>query len=438
MSSLLYSKLRLFNLYKSVECEKEHHYRTSFHKDYDRVIFSNSFRRLSKKTQVHPLAKNDHVHNRLTHSLEVASVGRSLGLDAGHMLVSQGIDVNPEDIAYIVQTACLAHDIGNPPFGHAGEEVIKDWFKNNQNSEYINGLTSEQKSDFINLDGNAQSFRVVTQLENDRFNGGLHLTIATLATLIKYPNDSHNLPNPKKQKFNFFQSEGKIFRTIFTSMELLKTDGTYKRHPLSYLMEVADDICYGLLDIQDAIELNLVTLEDICTLTSEILDPKDIENIKKDTTLTTIQKTSKIVAKSIHLLALEAMKQFKINYTLILSDEQPQCLVDLFSDNYKTVIEKTKILGREKIYNDKRKIQLELGAYNIIETLLKNLVIATYHFWKDKDSLSFKDKRALELMGDDKPQHSENLYFMYQQVIDFIIGMTDNHAKYIASQLNGY
>ena len=246
--------------------ENEEYYRSSFHRDYDRVIFSNSFRRLSNKTQVHPLSKNDHVHNRLTHSLEVASVGRSLGLRAGEFLKNKGENVNPYDIAYIIQTACLAHDIGNPPFGHAGEEVIKEWFKKNKDKDFLADLSNKKRADFHHLDGNAQSFRIVSQLENSTFKGGLRLTFATLGTLVKYPYSSKKCNVIGKSKFNFFQSEKNIFDAVFQELDLKNSDGTYRRHPLSYLMEASDDICYGLLDLQDAFELKIIDLNDTKTI----------------------------------------------------------------------------------------------------------------------------------------------------------------------------
>jgi dGTPase len=256
----LLSKKRYKNK-EMIADSSEEFYRSSFHKDYDRLIFSNSFRRLSKKTQVHPLSKNDHVHNRLTHSLEVASVGRSLGLKAGEFLKNKypNENINPYDIAYIIQTACLAHDIGNPPFGHAGEEVIKEWFKKNEKEVFLKQLTKSQKLDFQHLDGNAQSFRIVTQLENNSFNGGMRLTSATLGALVKYPYSSKNCQINGKSKFNFFQSEKEIFKKLFKNLGLKKANGTYKRHPFSYLMEASDNICYGLLDLQDAIELKLIS-----------------------------------------------------------------------------------------------------------------------------------------------------------------------------------
>jgi len=431
MTNLL-SKKRLYKNMRVEEDSNEDSFRNSFHRDYDRIIFSNSFRRLSKKTQVHPLSNNDHVHNRLTHSLEVASVGRSLGLFAGDFIK----DKNPNDVAYIIQTACLAHDIGNPPFGHAGEEVIKEWFKNNSEREHIKDLEKDELLDFINLDGNAQSFRIVSQLENNPFEGGMNLTFATLATLVKYPFSSKQCKNKGKSKFNFFKSENDISELIFNELNLKNEDGTFRRHPFSFLMEVSDDICYGLLDLQDACELKIIKIDDLTEI-FKLLCPHDFESTISNNTLTEVAKVSKLVAKSINNLARHSMEVFKKNYEAITFGEQPKELMKLFTnENLKEGLKLAKKLAVETVFNHKRKIELEIGAYNIIETLLENIIPAVYELYK-KDKLSFKNERIIELLGDDAPLKSDNLYHMYQRVIDYIVGMTDNHAKYIAHQLNG-
>ncbi|HUH42432.1 MAG TPA: deoxyguanosinetriphosphate triphosphohydrolase [Sulfurimonas sp.] len=422
--------------------EEQKYYRSSFHKDYDRVIFSNSFRRLSKKTQVHPLSKNDHVHNRLTHSLEVASVGRSLGLRAGEFLNKKypEMEIDPYDVAYIIQTACLAHDIGNPPFGHAGEEVIKEWFERNRDKAFLNELSHDELEDFTNLDGNAQSFRVVSQIENNLFRGGMRLTFATLGTLVKYPYSSARCEHLGKSKFNFFQSEAEFFKLLFLELGLVKIDGSYKRHPLSYLMEASDDICYGLLDLQDAVELKIITLKDTKDIFTLICGEREVEAVYEDDGYSDIKKVSRLVAISIHNLAIHTMEVFEDNFDAIMSDTQPQDLIECFTNKeYKSAIKEAKKLASSKIFNEKRKIELELGAYNIIETLLDNLIHATYDFYKkeDESKVSFRYKRALELMEDDRPKKEQSLYNMYQRVIDYIVGMTDNHAKYVANQLNG-
>ena len=419
--------------------ENEEYYRSSFHRDYDRVIFSNSFRRLSKKTQVHPLSKNDHIHNRLTHSLEVASVGRSLGLRAGKFLKEKvDKEINPYDVAYIIQTACLAHDIGNPPFGHAGEEVIKEWFKKNSKKEFLSGLSKKQRLDFHHLDGNAQSFRIVSQLEGNSFNGGLKLTFATLGTLVKYPYSSKKCESLGKSKFNFFQSEKKIFKTVFEELGLKNEDNTYRRHPLSYFMEASDDICYGLLDLQDAFELKIINLKDTKQIFTLLCGKKFVKDIYKSTVMSVENKVAKLVSVSIDNLARHVMNVFEANYDAIVNGKQPSDLLDIFTDeNLLRGIKEAKALAKNEIFNDKRKIELELGAYHIIETLLNSLIRATYKFHIDSKALSFRDKRVLDLMGEDKPKEKDSLYHKYQSVVDYVVGMTDNHAKYIAHQLNG-
>jgi len=417
----------------------------SFHRDYDRIIFSNSFRRLSNKTQVHPLSKNDHVHDRLTHSLEVASVGRSLGLRVGEFLKNKGTtindnEINPYDIAYIVQTACLAHDIGNPPFGHAGEEVIKEWFQKNIDKDFLTGLSVDELKDFQHLDGNAQSFRIVTKLENSLSNGGMRLTFATLGTLIKYPYTSAQCEMTQKSKFNFFQSEQEFSKSLFGELGLIDENDQFRRHPLSFLMEASDDICYGLLDLQDAIELKIIKLED----TKDIfisLCPDDFEEANNNQSQNEVSKVAKLVAKSIDKLARHVMVVFENNYAAISTGEQPKDLIELFEDaTLKNGLENAKNLAKEKIFKEKRKIELELGSFNIIETLLNNLIPATYQQYTQQGTegkLSFRNERALALMGDYAPNKDDSLYNQYQSVIDFIVGMTDQYAKHMAHQLNG-
>jgi len=437
MWNKLLSKKRYWSSDKIEMDEKEEYYRSTFHRDYDRLIFSNSFRRLSNKTQVHPLSKNDHVHNRLTHSLEVASVGRSLGLKAGEFLKKKDNNINPYDVAYIIQTACLAHDIGNPPFGHAGEEVIKDWFRRNSEKDFLKDLSINEMNDFLNIDGNAQSFRIVSQLENNYMEGGMRLSFATLGTLIKYPYSSEMCEKSKKSKFNFFQSDKSMFDLIFIELGLKTKKNTYRRHPLSFLMEASDDICYGLLDLQDAFELNIINFDDTKPIFDLLCGMETTNEIYNDNKSYEINKISKLVAISINKLALHVMQIFEKNYEDIINGEQPKDLIELFTDEkLKDGIAQAKKLAIFKIFNEKRKIELELGAYTIIETLLNTLIRATYQF-HNEESLSFRNKRVLELMDYNKPNKSDSLYNKYQSVIDYIVGMTDNHAKHIAHQLNG-
>ncbi|MDO4226606.1 dGTP triphosphohydrolase, partial [Neisseria sp.] len=234
--------------------------RTDFHIDYDRVVFSGAFRRLGRKTQVHPFAEHDHTHNRLTHSVEVASVGRSLGNRVGVMLQAGGFlpqGNTPGDIGAVVQVACLAHDLGNPPFGHTGEDALRDWFRNPAHGRYLDTLSEAERNDVQTYEGNAHSLRILASLEMYRGKGGMRLTAATIGALLKYPWTTLD-PNGRK-KFNIYQTELPFIRRVADELGLIGQGGDrWARHPLSYLMEAADDICYALLDLEDAVEIGLL------------------------------------------------------------------------------------------------------------------------------------------------------------------------------------
>jgi len=244
-------------------------YRSQFHKDQDRVVFSTAFRKLAGKTQVHPLSISDRIHNRLLHSLEVGSVGRSLGVQVGyHIKDDLPDDVSPDDIGVIVQNACLVHDIGNPPFGHAGEYAIQDWTK--QNPNFFDVITKEELGDFEHFEGNAQGFRLLIQTENHFNEGGLRLTYPTLASSLKYPWTQNN--RPENKKFSVNHSENRQLEDLMFRLGIPKNDKEqYARHPLSYLMEAADDICYALMDLEDAVELNILTFKEVTDIFQAIL-----------------------------------------------------------------------------------------------------------------------------------------------------------------------
>ncbi|MBO4300140.1 MAG: dNTP triphosphohydrolase, partial [Desulfovibrio sp.] len=251
--------------------------RTPFLADYDRIVFSSSFRRLGRKTQVHPLVRNDHIHNRLTHSLEVSCVGRSLGLSVGEELRRAGDlpdPFTPEHLGQILQAACLAHDIGNPPFGHAGEEAIRDWFAEAVKGPYFRELTQDVLADFLCFDGNAQGFRVINTLENNKDRGGLRLTFPVIATLVKYPCSSSEARGRGRNKFNFYAAERDLFGEVLTTLGLSVGSG-FTRHPLSYLLEAADDICYRIIDMEDARELGIITYADITQAMSPLLPEEE-------------------------------------------------------------------------------------------------------------------------------------------------------------------
>jgi len=234
--------------------------RSEFDSDVGRITFSGAFRRLGRKTQVHPLAPNDLVHTRLTHSMEVAYVGRALGKELGRQIsgdLPKGYGA--EDLGAIVHAACLAHDLGNPPFGHGGEEGMIHWFETNGPSIF-KSLSNDHKRDLISIEGNAQGFRIVSQIENHVFGGGLQLTYATLGAFHKYPWTSRK----GQKKFGSFLTEESLLNRVGEKLGLVPTgESSWCRHPLAHLVEVADDICYSIIDLEDAVELKILPFEQV-------------------------------------------------------------------------------------------------------------------------------------------------------------------------------
>src|SRR5690606_13738142 len=249
--------------------------RNPFQKDWDRVVFCSAFRRLQDKTQVHSLPESDYVRNRLTHSLEVSSVGRSLGAQVGQSVMERhGRDLtglSAAEFGHIVAAACIGHDIGNPPFGHFGEATIQHFFRSGPGAALVAGLSERERRDFLHFEGNAQGFRVMTRLQNWRDAGGLRLTCATLATFMKYPFRSLQA-EPAQGKIGHFTAEAELFEEMARNVGLLRLgEGRYARHPLTYLVEAADDICYSVVDIEDGFKLGRITFREAETQLHSLL-----------------------------------------------------------------------------------------------------------------------------------------------------------------------
>lgn len=431
--------LKPFRFDESQSISPDTRERSAFIKDYDRIIFSSSFRRLSKKTQVHPLTRNDHIHNRLTHSLEVSCVGRSLGNKLGFWLKEQEIlpeGIEPQHLGEIVQAACIAHDIGNPPFGHAGEEAIRDWFDSPENNFYImNGKLKEKElADFKAFDGNAQGFRIITSLEMYKDNGGMRLTFPTLASIVKYPYCALDGLKQNKCKFNFYTAEEKIFDRIFCELGL-KICNQYIRHPLSYFTEAADDICYRIIDMEDARELNIINFNDIMEVISPINDSLEI---KKNNLLEEIpdrRKSSYIRGILIGYMINAVFTTFQENFQRLM-EEDIAPLIDLTDENTKKYMNNAKSIFYNTIMKNPTKTALEIGSYSIYKRLLDNFIPAAHNKILNLP-LSFRQNRALDLMGINAPKNSDDLYLSYLRVIDFISGMTDNYATFVSKQLAG-
>ena len=415
--------------------------RSPFHKDHDRIIFSGAFRRLGRKTQVHPVSSNDHIHTRLTHSLEVSCVGRSLGMRVGETLRDELPDwCDAADLGMVVQSACLAHDIGNPPFGHSGEDAIRYWFQQAAGRGWLDSMSDGERLDFLNFEGNAQGLRVLTQLEYHQFEGGMRLTYATLGTYLKYPWAARHADSLgyKKHKFGCYQSELPILEQIAGRLGLpLLEPQRWARHPLVYLMEAADDICYALIDLEDGLEMGLLEYAEVEALllglvgddlpeTYRQLGPRDSRR----------RKLAILRGKAIEHLTNAAARAFVEQQPALLAGTLNGDLVEHMDGPAKGCVLGAKDIARKKIFQDKRKTLHEIGAYTTLEVLLNAFCGAALEQHGGR-RLSFKNRRILDLMGSNAPDPSWPLHAAFLRMIDFIAGMTDSYASEMASEMTG-
>ncbi len=408
--------------------------RTDFHIDYDRLVFSGSFRRLGRKTQVHPFAKDDHTHNRLTHSVEVASVGRSIGNRVGVMLQSGQFlppANTPSDIGAVVQVACLAHDLGNPPFGHTGEYALRDWFLEEGNERYLQGLTSKEKADIVTYEGNAHSLRVVSNLEMYRARGGMRLTAASLGALLKYPWGSSH-PHGSK-KFNIYQAEMPFMRRIAQELGLPeKANDEWARHPLSYLMEAADDICYALLDLEDAVEIDLLHEYEVETVLSLLTD---VENAWQAPSRR--QRCAMMRGIAIGKAIDDVAHTFMRYHQELLAGELPaNDLLSLCTPEVRDTLNNAKALARNRIFRHESKLITEIAAYPCIGSIL-SLLIPAVQAYVAHERINHKQSLALDLLNEDPIVENDSLYTAYMKVLDFVGGMTDNAAAQLAREVSG-
>ncbi|HEX5167727.1 MAG TPA: deoxyguanosinetriphosphate triphosphohydrolase [Cyclobacteriaceae bacterium] len=417
--------------------------RSAFEQDYDRIIFSHPFRRLQDKTQVHPLPEHDFVHTRLTHSLEVSSVGRSLGKKVGEIILQRHKELNEQyslfDFGAIVAAASLTHDLGNPPFGHAGEDAISDFFVHNDHGKIFQGKVSESEwSDLIKFEGNAQGFRILNKNQY-----GLKLTYATLGAFTKYPCSSSFSERDKfkksQKKFGFFQTEKVIFEEVATEIGLRKVaEGAWLRHPLAFLVEAADDICYSIIDLEDACSLGLVSFEETVSLLANILR-EGFNRDKLDRLHGQHQKIGTLRALVISKLIDECTQIFLDHEMDILSGKFDQALTDQCAsrDGLKSIIE----LSIEKIYRARHVVEIETAGHEILPGLLKEFVAAGVHLWDIKSAPRKYQNIALLLPGEirfDLQESAADHYRMLRLVIDFVSGLTDRHALGLYRQIKGF
>ncbi len=433
--------------------------RTEYERDWDRLIFSSAFRRLQNKTQVFPLPEEVFVHNRLTHSLEVASVGRSLGKIIGKKIASLE-EIKEDDNARpfyrnslknVIASACLAHDLGNPAFGHSGEEAISKYFKKRDTEKEEDKIFKEQFSkeewkDLITFEGNANALRILTLQQKGRVKGGFRLTYSTLGSIIKYPCESvaSNKKILHRKKYGYFKIDEEVFLDIAKELNLIKDEIesgiSYKRHPFVFLVEAADDISYNIIDFEDAHRLGILTYKEVKSSFLKIIEtnPKDdIKWVKKQAKSLKDDPNESIAylrAKAINTLIYKTADVFWKNRDDILNGNYDKSLIESIPE-LESVMKKIEDVSIKEIYNAKKVIQLEIAGFRIMSALVEDFVTSAL---TAKES---RDKEQNKILGLLPKQflfeESSSPYEKVMHIIDFIAGMTDLYALKLYRKLRG-
>ncbi|MEZ7875415.1 MAG: deoxyguanosinetriphosphate triphosphohydrolase [Polaribacter sp.] len=416
--------------------------RLGFDVDFDRIIFSSAFRSLQDKTQVIPLSETDFVHTRLTHSLEVSVVGRTLGRRVGKVLLERhpnlvALGYTFNDFGAIVAAASVTHDIGNPPFGHSGEKAIGEYFKTGNGAKYKGKLTDKEYQDLIDFEGNANGFKILTESREGVF-GGLRLSYATLGAFLKYPKES--LPkNPTNhivdKKYGFFQSEKQEFLDVVEDLGMLQKSAeaiSFYRHPLAYLVEAADDICYTIIDFEDGINLGLIeeefALEYMIKLVKDTIDSKKYHSLKHKT-----DRVSYLRALAIGVLINEAVAIFLENEAAILAGTFEKSLLEKCA--YEAQINDIIKISVAKIYKSTEVVEKEVAGYRIIADLLDVFVTALNNTF-DGNPSNF-DKLVLNLLPEEYKIENVNLYDRIMQVCSYVSRISDSYAIRMHKKLTG-
>lgn len=415
------------------------HERTNFQRDYDRLIFSSPFRRLQNKTQVFPLPGSIFVHNRLTHSLEVSCVGRSLGKNISSHLIQKhdpSDSIGFSEIDSIVSAACLAHDMGNPPFGHSGERAISAFFEEGKGKQYEQQVRDEggRWEDFCFFEGNANAMRLLTHKFNGRRDGGFALTYSTLASVVKYPFASTHAA--EYGKFGFFQTEEETYLRIVEELGIPKIHpekGKYARYPLVYLVEAADDICYQIMDIEDAQKLRLLTKEEVFELFLGFFEGKRLADIER--TIRMVNDTNEQIAYLrsciIGLLVDECTQEFLDHETLFLEGAYQKPLIEGISDVARSAYKRCSEVAYEKIYVSRDVVDIELAGYYIFGYLLETII----------DAMMKPDHAYSRLLLSRVPEQynvrASTTYGKIQCALDYISGMTDVYALDLYRKITG-
>lgn len=413
--------------------------RSEFQRDYDRLIFSAPFRRLQNKTQVFPLPGSVFVHNRLTHSLEVSCVGRSLGNDVANQLLKKHpdlVDSHISEIGSIVSAACLAHDLGNPPFGHSGEKAISTYFSEGQGMALKKELSPMEWDDLTHFEGNANAFRILTHQFEGRRKGGFVMTYSTLASIVKYPFSSQLAG--KKSKFGFFLSEEADYQKIARELgiiQLSKPDEPlrYARHPLVYLVEAADDICYQMMDIEDARKLKLLTHDETKGLYMLFFDEKRKKRIEEVCRIVTDvnEQIAYLRSSVIGALIKECTRVFTENEKKILAGEFEGALIKHICSPLKEAYENCSAIALQRIYRSSDVLDIELAGFRVISTLIDLMINAVRSPEKAYSQL------LINRVSGQYNVNAPTLYGKIQAVLDYISGMTDVYALDLYRKIKG-
>ena len=434
----LISNKRLGQEHKHAE---RHDDRSEFKRDYDRLIYSAPFRRLQNKTQVFPLPGSIFVHNRLTHSIEVSSLGMSLGNDVCRKLKIKHPELNNtlfEEIGTIVSAACLAHDMGNPPFGHSGEKAMQTFFSEGNGKNLKKKLSEDFWNDITHFEGNANAFRLLTHRFNGRREGGFVMTYSMLASIVKYPFAS-SLAG-EHGKFGFFHTEQATYKKIADELGIICESKSgeplrYARHPLVYLVEAADDICYEIMDIEDSHKLKILTYEETRQLLLGFFDKNAQQQIEdKINEEGVTDENEKIVymrACAIGKLEKECVDTFVNNEDKILAGHFKGSLIQNATLNVRQAYQNCEEIAYEKIYHSKPVLDIELSGYKILETLMEAFADAA------KEPEKFYSQQLIRRVSSQYAIHSENMETRIMAILDYISGMTDVYALDIYQKING-
>ena len=420
---------------------ERHDDRSEFKRDYDRLIFSSAFRRLQNKTQVFPLPGSIFVHNRLTHSLEVASVGMSIGNDISRRVIQKQPDLKDtlvEEIGTIVSAACLAHDLGNPPFGHSGEKAIQTFFSEGPGLKIKPMVSSEFWDDITHFEGNANAFRILTHRFKGRRQGGFVMTYSMLASIVKYPFASSLAGS--HGKFGFFASEAESYKKIADELGISCKSAPgeplkYARHPLVYMVEAADDICYEIMDIEDSHKLKILSYAETEHLLLSFFDEDIQQKIRQriiDEELT--DENEKVVymrASVIGKLENECVAAFLAHEEEILAGTFEGSLIDHISERQKKAYKECEKISFSKIYQSKPVLDIELSGYQIMATLMEVFIEAAV------SPSRFYSKQLLRRVSSQYDIENESLEERIMAVLDYISGMTDIYALDIYQKING-